>query len=111
MPAALGSTAARSRDSHGTRGMVRTGKLSAFALALAVICATSAQTPAHAQTWAQTPAHAQYAAEPETAEADDVEEMPDGEPMSDEPLDLTTPLSPSPRSFDASKFLQGLPSP
>jgi hypothetical protein len=77
--------------------MVRTGKLSAFAVALAVICAT--------------PAYAQHAAEAEAVEADETEEMPDGEPMFDEPLDLTMPLSPSPRSFDASKFLQGLPSP
>ena len=83
--------------------MVRTGKLSAFALALAVICAKSAH--------AQTTAHAQYAAEAEAVEADETEDMPDGEPMFDEPLDLTTPLSPSPRSFDPSKFLQGLPSP
>jgi hypothetical protein len=88
--------------------MVRTGKWSAFALALVVICATSAhaQMSAHAQT----PAHAQHAAETEAVETDETEEMPDGEPMFDEPLDLTT-LSPSSRNFDPSKFLQGLPSP
>ena len=77
--------------------MVRTGKLSAFALALAVTCATSA--------------HAQYAAEPEIVEADETEDMPDGEPMFDEPVDLTMSPSSSPRAFDPSKFLQGLPSP
>jgi hypothetical protein len=84
--------------------MVRTGRLSAFALALAVIGA--------AQPYTQGPAHAQYAAEPETVEADETEDMPDdGEPMFEEPVDLTTPFSPAPRSFDPSKFLQGLPSP
>jgi len=71
--------------------------LFAFALALAVTCATSA--------------HAQYAAEPEIVEADETEDMPDGEPMFDEPVDLTMSPSSSPRAFDPSKFLQGLPSP
>lgn len=83
--------------------MVRTGKLSAFALALAVICAKSAH--------AQTPAHAQYVAETEAAEADETEEMPDGEPMFDEPLDLTTPRLPAASTFDPAKFLHGLPTP
>jgi hypothetical protein len=78
--------------------MVRTGRLSAFALALAVICAT----PAHAQS---------IAADADAPESDEAEDMPDGEPVFEEPVDLTTPLSPSPRSFDPSKFLQGLPSP
>jgi len=86
--------------------MVRTGKLSAFALALVVICAS----PAHAESMAdaETP---QSDDDAETPQSDDVEEMPDGEPMFEEPLDLTTPLSPSPHNFDPSKFLQGLPSP
>jgi hypothetical protein len=84
--------------------MVRTGRLSAFALALAVIGA--------AQAYTQAPAHAQYSADPETVEADETEDMPDdGEPMFEEPVDLTTPFSPAPPGFDPSKFLQGLPSP
>jgi hypothetical protein len=78
--------------------MVRTGRLSAFALALAVICAS----PAHAQS---------MAADSEAPESDEIEEMPDAEPVFEEPLDLTTLRSPSARTFDPSKFLQGLPSP
>ncbi len=81
--------------------MVRTGKLSAFALALAVICAA----PAHAQSMAEDPETT------EATETDEAEDMPDGEPMFEEPLDLSTLRAPSASTFDPSKFLRGLPTP
>jgi hypothetical protein len=70
--------------------MVRTGKLSGVALALAMICATTA----HAQT-------------------DEADDMPDAgaDAIFDEPLDLTTPMPPSAGTFDPSMFTRGLPSP
>jgi hypothetical protein len=77
--------------------MVRTGKLSGIAFALAIGIAASA----HAQTGEAdvTPADADL-----TTDAD-------LEPIVDQPADLTIPLSPSAPPFDASKFMRGLPPP
>jgi hypothetical protein len=77
--------------------MVRTGKLNGIALALAICIAATA----HAQT-------DETAVTPEDADITTEAEM---EPMVDEPADLTIPLSPSAPSFDASKFMRGMPPP
>jgi hypothetical protein len=91
MPAALGSFRGKIQE-HGTgRGaMVRTGKLSGIVLALAICMAATAN-----------------------AQTDEANDTPDAEmePLVDEPVDLTTPMSPSAGNFDASKFLRGLPAP
>lgn len=76
--------------------MVRTGKLSGIAFALAICMAASANA--------------------QTDEADDIPDAdttPEAEmePMFDQPVDLTTPMSPSASPFDPSKFMRGLPSP
>ena len=76
--------------------MVRIGKLSGIALALAICMAASANA--------------------QTDEADDIPDAditPEAEmePMFEQPVDLTTPMSPSASTFDPSKFMRGLPSP
>lgn len=56
-------------------------------------------------------AHAQTDDADATPQDADITQEAEMAPMVDEPADLTIPLSPSASTFDASKFMRGLPTP